>query len=73
MPRVDREEQRPRAARRLEIAGRVADHQHSVGGIAVLEGVLVLRLLLAVVFAIAGGAKLVDPTGTRTALRQFGV
>ena len=37
------------------------------------EGLLVARLLLAVVFAIAGGAKLVHPTGTRDALRQFGV
>jgi hypothetical protein len=34
-----------------------------------LEGVRVARLLLAVVFAIAGGAKLVDPTGSRDALR----
>jgi Methylamine utilisation protein MauE len=38
-----------------------------------LEGALVARLLLAAVFAVAGGAKLVDPTGSRHALRQFGV
>jgi Methylamine utilisation protein MauE len=41
--------------------------------ISMLAGILVARLLLAVVFAIAGGAKLVDPTGSRDSLRQFGV
>src|SRR5579859_1678838 len=38
-----------------------------------LEGVLVARLLLAVVFAVAGATKLMDPSGARHALRQFGV
>src|SRR5260370_6539498 len=41
--------------------------------ISMFEGVLVARLLLAAVFGIAGGAKLVDPPGSRDALRQFGV
>ncbi len=38
-----------------------------------LESVLTARLLLAAVFGIAGGAKLVDLTGSRDALQQFGV
>src|SRR5580700_5384195 len=33
--RVDWVEQRPRAARRFQIAGSVADHQHAVGHVAV--------------------------------------
>jgi uncharacterized membrane protein YphA (DoxX/SURF4 family)/peroxiredoxin len=35
-------------------------------------GLLTLRLLLAVVFLLAGATKLIDPRGTRRALRDFG-
>jgi methylamine dehydrogenase accessory protein MauD len=36
-------------------------------------GLLALRLLLAAVFILAGATKLIDPRGTRRALRDFGV
>ena len=36
-------------------------------------GLLTLRLLLAAVFLLAGATKLIDPRGTRRALRDFGV
>ena len=37
------------------------------------EGLLAARLLLALVFGIAGIAKVLDPAGSRVGLRQFGV
>jgi uncharacterized membrane protein YphA (DoxX/SURF4 family)/peroxiredoxin len=36
-------------------------------------GLLTLRLLLAAVFLLAGATKLIDPRGTRRALRDFGL
>jgi len=36
-------------------------------------GLLVARIMLAAVFLLAGATKLVDPVGTRKALRNFGV
>jgi uncharacterized membrane protein YphA (DoxX/SURF4 family) len=33
----------------------------------------IVRLALAIIFALAGVAKLVNRTGTRRALREFGV